>query len=145
MLCLLIAFPFAYWLAVKVPARWKGVLLGLIIVPFWTSFLIRTIAWRIVLAPKGLLSQLAAAARRPQRAAVDPRHPPGRADRRRLQLPAAHDLPVVRDARPARSGAAGGEQGPRGQPVADVRPGDAATLHARRGGRAAARVHPAGR
>jgi spermidine/putrescine transport system permease protein len=55
-LCLLIAFPFAYWLAAKVPAKWKGVLLGLIIVPFWTSFLIRTIAWRIVLAPKGLIA-----------------------------------------------------------------------------------------
>lgn len=55
-LCLVIAFPLAYWMATKVASKWKGVLLALIIVPFWTSFLIRTLAWRIVLAPKGLLS-----------------------------------------------------------------------------------------
>ena len=51
-LCLLIGFPVAYFIAVKVPAKWRGLMLGLVIVPFWTSFLIRTIAWRIVLAPK---------------------------------------------------------------------------------------------
>lgn len=55
-LCLLIAFPIAYWIAVRVPARWKGVALGLVIVPFWTNFLIRTMSWRIVLAPRGLVS-----------------------------------------------------------------------------------------
>jgi spermidine/putrescine transport system permease protein len=55
-LCLVIAFPLAYWLAVKVPSRWRGVLLGLVIVPFWTSFLIRTVAWRIVLSSNGFLS-----------------------------------------------------------------------------------------
>jgi spermidine/putrescine transport system permease protein len=52
-LCLLIGFPFAYWLATRVSSRWKGVLLGLCIVPFWTNFLIRTIGWRIILAPEG--------------------------------------------------------------------------------------------
>jgi spermidine/putrescine transport system permease protein len=56
LLCLLIGFPVAYFLAVKVPPRWRGVLLGLVIIPFWTNFLIRTIAWRIVLSPKGFLS-----------------------------------------------------------------------------------------
>jgi spermidine/putrescine transport system permease protein len=55
-LCLLIGFPFAYWMAVKVSPRWRGIALGLVIVPFWTSFLIRTVAWRIVLAPRGLVS-----------------------------------------------------------------------------------------
>lgn len=54
-LCLLIAFPVAYLLATKV-RRGKGVVLGLLAVPFFTNFLIRTIAWRIVLAPKGLIS-----------------------------------------------------------------------------------------
>ena len=53
----MIAFPLAYWLAVKVPSRWRGLLLGLVIVPFWTSFLIRTVAWRIVLSSNGFLSQ----------------------------------------------------------------------------------------
>ena len=55
-LCLLIAFPFAYWLAVKVPSRWRGLLLGLTIVPFWTNFLVRTIGWLILLQPNGPLS-----------------------------------------------------------------------------------------
>jgi spermidine/putrescine transport system permease protein len=55
-LCLLIGFPFAYWLAVKVPARWRGLLLGLTIVPFWTNFLVRTLGWLILLQPNGPLS-----------------------------------------------------------------------------------------
>ena len=55
-LCLLIAFPFAYWLAVKVPSRWRGLLLGLTIVPFWTNFLVRTLGWLILLQPNGWLS-----------------------------------------------------------------------------------------
>jgi spermidine/putrescine transport system permease protein len=55
-LCLLIAFPFAYWLAVKVPPRWRGLLLGLTIVPFWTNFLVRTLGWLILLQPNGFLS-----------------------------------------------------------------------------------------
>jgi spermidine/putrescine transport system permease protein len=55
-LCLLIGFPFAYWLAVKVPPRWRGLLLGLTIVPFWTNFLVRTIGWLILLQSQGPLS-----------------------------------------------------------------------------------------
>ncbi len=55
-LCLLIAFPFAYWLAVRVPSRWRGLLLGLTIVPFWTNFLVRTLGWLILLQSKGPLS-----------------------------------------------------------------------------------------
>ncbi len=55
-LCLLIGLPVAYFIAVKVPAKWRGLMLALVIVPFWTSFLIRTIAWRIVLAPQGFFS-----------------------------------------------------------------------------------------
>jgi spermidine/putrescine transport system permease protein len=57
-LCLLIGFPFAYWLAVRVPPRWRGLLLGLVIVPFWTNFLVRTIGWRILLGPNGPLATL---------------------------------------------------------------------------------------
>jgi spermidine/putrescine transport system permease protein len=55
-LCLLIGFPFAYWLAVRVPPKWRGVLLGLTIVPFWTNFLVRTLGWLILLQPNGPLS-----------------------------------------------------------------------------------------
>jgi spermidine/putrescine transport system permease protein len=52
-LCLLVGFPLAYFLATRTSPRWRGVLLGLVIVPFWTSFLLRTFAWRILLAGNG--------------------------------------------------------------------------------------------
>jgi len=55
-LCLVIGVPFAYWLAVKVKPKWRGLLLGLVLVPFWTNFLVRTIGWQIILAPDGFLS-----------------------------------------------------------------------------------------
>lgn len=55
-LCLLIALPFAYWLAIKVPAKRRGLLLALVMVPFWTNFLVRTLGWQIILAPEGFLS-----------------------------------------------------------------------------------------
>ena len=46
---LLVGFPFAYYLARY--ARWKTLLILLVIVPFWTSFLIRTYSWLIILSP----------------------------------------------------------------------------------------------
>lgn len=55
-ICLIISLPFSYWLATKVSPRWRGVLLGLVLVPFWTNFLVRTIGWQIILAPNGLVS-----------------------------------------------------------------------------------------
>lgn len=57
LLCLLIGFPVSYFLVFKVAERWKGLLLALIIVPSFTSFLIRTLAWRIPLAANGELSR----------------------------------------------------------------------------------------
>jgi spermidine/putrescine transport system permease protein len=56
--CLLVGFPFAYWLAVRVPERWRGLLLGLVLVPFWTNFLVRTIGWAVIISPQGILSNL---------------------------------------------------------------------------------------
>jgi spermidine/putrescine transport system permease protein len=55
-LLFLIAFPLAYFLATRVRPRWRGLMLALVIVPFWTSFLLRTFAWRIILAPNGFVS-----------------------------------------------------------------------------------------
>jgi len=55
-LCLLISLPFAYWLAVKVSPKWRGLLLSMVLIPYWTSFLIRTIGWSIILSPNGWLS-----------------------------------------------------------------------------------------
>ncbi len=51
-LCILIGYPMAYFLAFKA-GRFRSILLGLIMVPFFTSFLIRTIAWKTILGPKG--------------------------------------------------------------------------------------------
>ncbi|MBW8874284.1 MAG: ABC transporter permease [Acidobacteria bacterium] len=55
-LCIVVSFPIAYYLALLAPRRWKGLLLGLVVVPFWTSFLIRTYAWMFILRSEGLLN-----------------------------------------------------------------------------------------
>jgi spermidine/putrescine transport system permease protein len=57
-LCLLIGLPVAYYLAFKVGPRAKVVVLALLMIPFFTNFLLRTLAWRIVLQPNGLVSNV---------------------------------------------------------------------------------------
>jgi spermidine/putrescine transport system permease protein len=52
-LCLLIAYPIAYFIAFKA-GRYRNILLGLVMVPFFTSFLLRTIAWQTLLNDNGL-------------------------------------------------------------------------------------------
>lgn len=56
LLCLLIAVPFAYWLAIKAPGWFRPLGLALVLVPFWTNFLVRTLGWQILLAPEGPVS-----------------------------------------------------------------------------------------
>ncbi|MGN6693629.1 MAG: ABC transporter permease [Aquihabitans sp.] len=51
-LCILIGYPLAYYLAFRA-GRWRSILLALVMVPFFTSFLIRTIAWRTILGGSG--------------------------------------------------------------------------------------------
>lgn len=53
---LLIGFPLAYGMA-RAPERLRPILLMLVILPFWTSFLIRVYAWIGILKPEGLLNQ----------------------------------------------------------------------------------------
>ncbi|MBD9373812.1 ABC transporter permease subunit [Rhizobium sp. ARZ01] len=55
-LTLLIAYPIAYGMA-QAPRTWRPTLLMLVILPFWTSFLIRVYAWIAILKPEGLLNQ----------------------------------------------------------------------------------------
>jgi spermidine/putrescine transport system permease protein len=55
--CLLISYPLAYFLATRT-GRHRTLLLLLVIVPFWTSLLIRTYAWVIILSERGPLSAL---------------------------------------------------------------------------------------
>jgi putrescine transport system permease protein len=54
---LLIGYPIAYGMA-RLPQRWHGVAMTLVIVPFWTSFLIRIYAWINILQHDGLLNQV---------------------------------------------------------------------------------------
>jgi putrescine transport system permease protein len=54
---LLIGYPIAYGMA-RLPRRWQGVAMMLVIVPFWTSFLIRIYAWINILQHDGLLNRI---------------------------------------------------------------------------------------
>jgi putrescine transport system permease protein len=54
---LLIGYPIAYGMA-RLPARWQSVAMMLVIIPFWTSFLIRIYAWINILQHDGLLNQI---------------------------------------------------------------------------------------
>jgi spermidine/putrescine transport system permease protein len=55
-IALLLGYPAAYFIANAAP-RWRVPLLILVILPFWTSFLIRTYAWMLLLAPVGLINK----------------------------------------------------------------------------------------
>ena len=52
-LCLLLALPLAYFIATRGGSK-KSLLIVLLVVPFWTSFLIRTYAWLTILGPEGI-------------------------------------------------------------------------------------------
>lgn len=56
MLCAVVSYPVAYYLAVRAPERWKRILLVLTVIPFWTSFLIRTYAWILLLRSEGVIN-----------------------------------------------------------------------------------------
>jgi spermidine/putrescine transport system permease protein len=57
-LCFVVGAPVAYWMAFKVRPQRRGILLALILIPFWTNFLVRTIGWQVIIAPEGWLSTL---------------------------------------------------------------------------------------
>lgn len=56
-LCLLVGFPIAHAMA-NAPEEWRPTLMMLVILPFWTSFLIRVYAWVAILSNEGLLNQI---------------------------------------------------------------------------------------
>ncbi|HEV8253843.1 MAG TPA: ABC transporter permease [Vicinamibacteria bacterium] len=60
--CLLLAYPIAYWIGVAAPRAWRSPLLTLVIMPFWTSFLVRMYAWIVLLRDEGVLNLLLRAA-----------------------------------------------------------------------------------
>ena len=56
LLCLLIGYPFAYFMARAKPAN-RPILLMMVMLPFWTSFLLRVYAWKGILADQGVVNQ----------------------------------------------------------------------------------------
>jgi spermidine/putrescine transport system permease protein len=60
-LCVLLAVPTGYCMA-RAPRRWRQPLMLLVVVPFWTSFLVRVFAWKTLLHPDGMVKQLLVAA-----------------------------------------------------------------------------------
>ncbi|MEQ1832743.1 MAG: ABC transporter permease [Candidatus Eisenbacteria bacterium] len=59
-ICLLLATPTAYFIA-RTPVRQRNLLLLAVVVPFWTSFLVRIFAWKVVLHPDGFVKHVLAA------------------------------------------------------------------------------------
>jgi spermidine/putrescine transport system permease protein len=53
-LCLLLGYPLAYAIAFKA-GKWRNLMLVLVIAPFFTSFLVRTLAWKLILADQGMV------------------------------------------------------------------------------------------
>jgi putrescine transport system permease protein len=56
-LCLVLGYPFAYFIA-RSPASVRPALLMMVMLPFWTSFLLRVYAWKGILADQGVLNQV---------------------------------------------------------------------------------------
>jgi spermidine/putrescine transport system permease protein len=56
-ICLLFSYPFAYYIATRTP-RVRNLMLIFVMIPFWSNFLVRTYAWRVLLGSDGPLSQL---------------------------------------------------------------------------------------
>jgi spermidine/putrescine transport system permease protein len=53
---LLVAYPLAYFIAYRVPSRWQRPLLLLAVLPFWTSYVVRSYSWLLVLSKNGVIN-----------------------------------------------------------------------------------------
>ncbi|MDH3740639.1 MAG: ABC transporter permease [Hyphomicrobiales bacterium] len=56
-LSIVLAYPLAWIIAMQIPERWQRAALLLAILPFWTSYVVRSYAWMLVLARNGLVNQ----------------------------------------------------------------------------------------
>jgi spermidine/putrescine transport system permease protein len=54
-ICLVVAYPFAYFLATRTPTI-RNIMLVFVMIPFWSNFLVRNFAWRVILGTDGPLS-----------------------------------------------------------------------------------------
>lgn len=55
LICLVLGYPFAYWIA-RQPQKFRNTLIFLVMIPFWTNFLVRTYAWILILRDSGLVN-----------------------------------------------------------------------------------------
>ncbi len=60
LLCIALGYPLAYWIATR-GGRYRNLLLGLVVVPFFTSYLVRTIAWTTLVGDEGPILGIAGA------------------------------------------------------------------------------------
>ena len=65
-LCLLLGFPIAHLLA-TLPLRYSNLLMILVLLPFWTSLLVRTTSWMVLLQSQGVINNALVCARRHRR------------------------------------------------------------------------------
>jgi putative spermidine/putrescine transport system permease protein len=57
-LCILIAVPFAFFMARVAPRRLRGLLVAAVLVPLWASYLVKAYAWRAILQPEGVMDSV---------------------------------------------------------------------------------------
>ena len=56
-LCLVVGYPFAYYIATRTE-RVRNLMLVLVMIPFWSNFLVRTYAWRVLLGSDGIVTEI---------------------------------------------------------------------------------------
>ena len=110
-LCLIIGFPLAYFAAFHA-GRWRGLILLLIILPFFMSYVLRTVAWQLILNDDGAVVGLLPHDRRAGRGRSPAGHEHGGDRGHHLQLPAVHGAAAVRGAGEDRPAPAGGGDRP---------------------------------
>ena len=98
---MVLAYPLAWIIAMRVPARWQRLALMLAILPFWTSYVVRSYAWLLVLAQNGVVNQALIGAGLVERAAGAGQHPHGDRARLRAFLRHAADADDLRQPGPA--------------------------------------------
>jgi spermidine/putrescine transport system permease protein len=59
-ICLLFAYPFSFYIATR-SAKARSIMLIFVMIPFWSNFLVRTYAWRVLLSTEGPISQISQA------------------------------------------------------------------------------------
>ena len=126
-IAILLAYPMAYWIAFY-GGRWKSTLFFMILVPFFVTFVIRTVQWKFILGDEGLLlgplKNMGLRAGELQR----PGQPRRGHLRHHVQLPAVHGAAPVRVARADRPPPRRGRQGPVRHAVRGVPQGGAAPV-----------------